>query len=288
MPTAEHKDDCRTVLLHGLAGRGKSNLAACSPQPHAVLCVDRPSVVHPIKGTPGYDPSQTFWTTYQEVLTDVDLAKGKQDPTKNIADHILADLMALKTAMMRKEAEVKIKSHLGDEIWPLPRTIIVEGADFIVRHIESWLCATHKKPSMAEWAKGEENRWFPYQLRALKLQPIYDLLTFLPSAHLCNVVVTTGLDEEEKQERINGKLETIKTGKIDPELGGKFSRTMPRNFNDCFLCTVEADKWWVVTQPTGRYTGYRGIRSSEFLPAMRDMTIDPKNPTNLWDKLFGN
>jgi hypothetical protein len=110
----------------------------------------------------------------------------------------------------------------------------------------------------------------------------------LPAAGFCNVVLTTGLHEESKMQlNSKGKQELVKTGQVDPELGGKFNTDGPRKFINSWLCLTEADKWWVVTKPTDKYKRYRGVRSGSFdLPSIVDVTLDSKKPINVWNKLF--
>ena len=282
MPTAKSQEQDRlvTLLLSGLAGWGKSSFAMCAPQPHAVLCVDKPICAQPAPGTPGYDPELTFWKSYPPPDTDLTNAKAKKP--RNVADEIYKDLQTIKNALRAKQPTF----DMDGEQWPLPRTLIVEGADFIAKHVENWVLAVNDKTDMTDW----EDRFTGWRLRLSKLNDIYDLLTYLPQANLCNIVVTTGLDEESKmQKNERGKMELTKTGFVDPELGGKMSIEGPRKFANSFLCTVAAGKWWVVTKPVGAYSKFRGIRSGQFgMDDQIDVTVDAKHPINIWDKVFGS
>jgi hypothetical protein len=285
MPTAKQysQNSHHTLLLQGLAGGGKSSLSMSAPPPIAVLCVDKPAPATLPPATPGYDPSAVFYTAYpppETILTD---EKAKRD--RSVADHILADLMAVKNAFVTGAKEFKVATHVGEELWPLPRTLLVEGGDFIVEHVENWILNTHGKASMDEF----DNNFVGYQMRYKKLAQIYNLLTALPAAGFCNVVLTTGLHEESKMQlNSKGQQELVKTGQVDPELGGKFNTDGPRKFINSWLCLTEADKWWVVTKPTDKYKRYRGVRSGSFdLASVVEVTINPKQPINVWQKLFG-
>jgi hypothetical protein len=284
MPTAKQYslNSHHTLLLQSLAGGGKSSLSMGAPSPLAVLCVDKPAPATLPPATPGYDPASVFYTAYpppETVLTD---EKAKRD--RSVADHILADLMAIKNGILSGKP-FDVITHLGKETWPVPKTLLVEGGDFIVEHVENWILNTHSKKGMDEW----ENNFTGYQLRYKKLAEVYNLLSALPASGLCNVVLTTGLHEEKKMvPGANGKKELIATGQVDPELGGKWNTEAPRKFINSWLCLTEADKWWVVTKPTDKYKRYRGVRSGSFdLKSVIDVTIDPAKPINVWHKLFG-
>lgn len=282
MPTAKQFQDSNliTLLLFGQAGGGKSTLAMQAPNPIAALLVDKPIVASLPSTIPGYDANQIFWKSYPPPETD--LTNSKSGRPRNVADAILQDLMSIKNALVRRDKSIK----MGDEEWPLPRTLIIEGGDFISHHVEDWVCAVNNMKDPSEW----EDRFTPWRLRLNKLNQIYDLLTYLPSAHLCNVVVTTGVDHEQKMQRNEkGKLELQPTGFTDPDLGGKMNIQGPRKFANSFYCIAEAGKWWGVTKPSGKYVKYRGIRSGQFgLDDIIDITIDVKRPVNQWQRLFGS
>lgn len=280
LPTAKTFQDSQliTALLMGLAGSGKSSLAMCAPGPIAALLVDKPICASLPPGTPGYDPNNVFWKSYPPPDTDLKDEKAKRP--RNVADAIYNDIQVVKNALIKGQPEFK----MNDETWPAPRTLLIEGGDFIAKHVENWVCAVNQKGDPSEW----EDKFEPWRRRFDKLNQIYDLLTYLPSARLCNVVVTTGLDEESKMiKNERGKSELVKTGVIDPDLGGKMNIEGPRKFANAFLCLAEAGKWWVVTKPQDKFKGYRGVRSGSFgLPPVIDVTVDPNKPHNIWSQLF--
>lgn len=300
MPTASDfaNQNLVTLLLSGLAGWGKSCLAMGAPGPIAALLVDKPIVATLPAGTPGYDPKQVFWKSYPP--PDIDLADEKAKKPRNVADAILKDITTIKNHLIAvRNWEIVVRAErlaqtteekppvlkMGNEIWPTPRTLLIEGGDFIARHVENRILNIHDKKDMSEW----EDRFTGWRMRLSKLHEIYDTLSYLPEAQLCNVVVTTGLDEESKMVKNDkGKMELVKTGKIDPDLGGKMAIEGPRKFANSWLCLADAGKWWVVTKPDGKYTGYRGIRSGQFgLPSIIDVTVDVTKPRNIWRELFG-
>src|SRR3990167_6929830 len=312
MPTAK---DCQEqllgelVCLMGGAGTGKSEFAIQSPQPHAILCVDKPVIAMPPKICSvcllmrageiicehckkecpytwlwKYDPNLSFGKFYPPPAKD--LTNDKEKPPRNIFDQIIKDIETFKVALHKGERSFT----LGGEVWPLPKTIILEGMDFVRDHCVNWTLHTQGKYHMDEFltADGRPNVFLGWGLVAAKMDELFQNLAFLPSIRPVNVVVTIGLDEETKRQAINGKMEITKTGHFDPAFGGKMSLEAPRKFRDCWLTTREVGKYWMVTSETAKYSKYRGLRSGRFgLAAVEDVTlVSPGPTTNFWNKLF--
>ena len=287
MPTAK---DCQDqplgelVCLMGGAGTGKSEFAIQSPQPHAILAIDKPVIAMPPDGFPGYDPNLSFGKFYPPPAKD--LTNDKEKPPRNIFDQIIKDIETIKIALHKGERSFT----LGGEVWPLPKTIILEGMDFVRDHCVNWTLHTQGKYHMDEFltADGRPNVFLGWGLVAAKMDELFQNLAFLPSIRPVNVVVTIGLDEETKRQLVNGKMEMTKTGTFDPAFGGKMSLEAPRKFRDCWLTTREVGKYWIVTSETAKYAKYRGLRSGRFgLAAVEDVTLATKEPhMNFWNKLF--
>ncbi len=288
MPTAKQTIEeplGQLVCLMGPAGAGKSQFAIQAPSPHAILCVDKPVIATPPTGFPGYDSGLSFGKFYPP--PEKDLTDDKQKPSRNVFDQIIKDVEALKCALYKGTEEFTI----GTEKWRLPKTIIVEGMDFVRDHCINWVLNTQGKYHMDEFltADGKPNVWLGWGLVAAKMDELFQNLAFLPSIRPVNVVVTIGLDEESKRQSVNGKMEVLKTGVFDPAFGGKMSVEAPRKFRDCWLATKEAGKYWMVTSETAKFAKYRGLRSGRFgLQSVEDVTIDPAKPVNHWERLFAS
>lgn len=287
MPTAKESLEQplgQLLCEMGPAGAGKSQFAMQAPQPHAILCVDKPVIATPPTGFPGYDPALSFGKFYPPPAKD--LTDDKQKPSRNVFDQIIKDIEALKVALYKGDASFK----MGVETWLLPKSIIIEGMDFIRDHCVDWTLNTQGKFHMDEFvtADGRPNLFLGWGLVAQKMAELFQNLAFLPSVRPVNVIVTLGLDEEQKRQSVNGKMEVLKTGFFDPAFGGKMAVEAPRKFRDCWLATKEAGKYWMVTSETAKYAKYRGLRSGKFgLQTVEDVTIDPLKPVNHWTRLFG-
>jgi len=285
MPTAAQNELLgELVCLMGPAGTGKSEFAVQSPQPHAILCIDKPVIAKPPAGFPEYDPNLSFGKFYPPPAKD--LTNDKEKPSRNIFDEIIKDVEALKTALQRGDSSF----NMGGEKWPLPRTIIVEGMDFVRDHCVNWTLHTQGKYHMDEFmtADGRPNVFLGWGLVAAKMDELFQNLAFLPSVRPVNVVVTIGLDGEKKRQNVNGKAELVETGNFDPAFGGKMSTEAPRKFRDCWLTEKAAGKYFAHTAQTDKTAKFRGLRSGRFgLAAVEDVTLAQKEPfVNHWQRLF--
>ena len=291
MPTAKQTQEHfqgQLLTLMGGAGTGKSGFAMQSPQPHAILCVDKPVIAPLPDGFPGYDPAQSYGKFYPP--PERDLTDAKALPPRIVFDQLLADLQALKVALHMDAKEFT----MGDEVWPLPKTIIIEGMDFVRDHAVNWVLHTQGKHHMDEFvtADGRPNLFLGWGLVASKMDEFFQNLAFLPSIRPVNVVVTIGLDEENKRVVNNGKAETVKTGQFDPAFGGKMSIEAPRKFRDCWLTQKVGGKYWLVVEQGTKYANYRGLRSGRFWPmgmvkeGLIDVTLDQTKPINQWNRLL--
>ena len=280
MPTANQIQG-QLLCLMGPAGSGKSEFVMQAPQPHAILCVDKPVIATLPDGFPSYDPAQSFGKFYPPPAKD--LTNAEALPSRNVFDQILQDIEALKAALYADKGGLVV----GQESWPMPHTIIVEGMDFVRDHCINWVLNTQSKHNMDEFG----NVFLGWGLVAAKMAEVFDNLAFLPSVRPINVVVTVGIDEESKTIRNDkGKTEIIKTGNFDPGFGGKMSQEGPRKFRDCWLTERVSGSYMMVTAPNAapRYEKYRGLRSGRFgLKPIEDVTLKPPY-TNQWQRLFGS
>lgn len=289
MPNAANKQNHGQLLgLMGQAGTGKSLFAVQSPQPHAVLCVDKPVLVDLLDTEgkpvlPSYDPALTFGKFYPPPAKD--LTNEKEKPSRNVFDEIIRDIEVLKRALYKGDKTFK----MGEEEWVLPKTIIIEGVDFIRDHCVNWVLNTQDHFHMDEFetATGKSNPFLGWGLVASHMEELFFNLTFLPAIRPVNVIVTIGLDNEKKRTVVNGRTELIETGNFDPAFGGKMGLEAPRKFRDFWLTERIGGKYFVNTASTDRTAKYRGLRSGRLgLKATEDVTIDLAKPVSHWDRLF--
>lgn len=290
MPTAASLTYGELLCLVGGAGSGKSSFAVQAPQPHAVLCADKPVLAMPPPGFPGYDPNLSFGKFYPPPQKD--LTNDKELPSRNIFDQLIRDVQALKVGLYKGQD----KFEIGEEVWEQPKSIIIEGMDFIRDHAVNWVLNTQNKPHMDDFksANGNPNPFLGWGLVSAKMEEFFMNLAFLPSVRPVNVIVTIGVAEETKREKVGGKIEMNKTGIYDPAFGGKMAQEAPRQFKDCWLAMQAGGRYYVVVEQTTKYAQYRGLRSGRFWPAgvvnggLVDVTLDQAKMVNHWARLFGS
>ncbi len=287
MPTAKSVNNSsvgNVLAIIGEAGSGKSHFAAQAPQPHAILAIDKPALVSLPSWFPDYDPSLSFGRFYPP--PDVNLIDEKALPPRNVFDEIWRDVLTLREALKRGEPSFKI----GNETWPLPKTIIIDGGDFVRSHCTNWILNTHKKYHMDEFlsANGAPNAWLGWGLVAEKMIPFYKSLTFLPSVRPVNVIVTIGISDETKTEKINGKPEQIATGKKLANFGGKkLDQEAPRSFHNMWLAHTIGGRYYLATAKGKKFENYAALRSNRVgIPMEPDVTLEQSKPQNFWNLLF--
>lgn len=244
---------------------GKSSLAMQAPEPLLVLALDKNSVDAPFE-------KEIFYKVYPPAL--VDLSNDQHGRARNIADSIIRDVQAIRDHFVAKKP---LKLEEG-EPWPTPATVVLEGGDFLSQHILNLVCARHKKANPSDF----DNPFEAWGLRLHELEAIYDQLTNLP----CNVVVTTGPSKETKTSRVNGKVQSEETGRMLPDLGGKFSEEGPRKFHSSLFCYSEASKYLVRTRSNAVYSGFK-LGGRFGAPDLLDVTIKMGDKRNVWNELFG-
>lgn len=284
MPNATNQQLGTVLAVIGEAGGGKSQFAIQSPQPHAILCVDKPAIATLPDNFPGYDPALSLGKFYPP--PDVDLTDDKALPPRNVFDQIWKDVYTLRTALYKGVD----KFEMGDEVWLLPRTIIIEGADFVRSHAVNWVLNVHHKQHMDEFltADGRPNVFLGWGLVAEKMIPFFKTLTFLPGIRPVNVIVTIGVQDETQTVKNNGKVEQVATGKKLANFEGKkLAQEAPRSFVNLWLASynTQTQKYYINTKPKGPYGSLRSGRVG--VPAELDVTIDPAKPVNYWNKLIG-
>jgi hypothetical protein len=267
MPTAGNEDLLGELLgIMGEAGDGKSTLAMQSPQPHAVFCLDKAVIATLPKDFPNYDRNQTFYTPY--FPPDVDLTKDDADRDRAIMDKLNKDLMQLLVGIREGKPTFK----MNNEIWPLPKSTVIEGGDFLRKHLINQYLRRHSKHDMSDFDKETLLRWGSIGDEFFTL---LQAITKLPAIRPVNVILTIGVKVEEQMKKNDfGKLELTKTGKIDPAFGGKMAQEAPRMFKDFWLAERLAGKFWIVTQQDLKHANYRGLRSGRFdLQPVEDVTL---------------
>ena len=282
MPQANQtQSNHKSILLTGVSGVGKSTIAYHAPQPIAALLLDKSSIDIP----PGVDADGIFYKQYPPA--QIDLSKDDHGRARNIADGIITDIQLLRDHFMAKKP-LKMKMFDGTfEDWPTPKTVILEGGDFLAQHVLNLICARHNKKNPDEW----DNVFTPWGLRLVELHAIYDQLTYLP----CNVIVTTGPEEETKMVTSpNGKKSSEKTGRIMPDLGGAMCMEGPRKFASSLYIDASSGKHLARTRSNAKYIGFKlsghfGEQEQIDITLDRKQTVmidDRSYTVNLWQKLF--
>ena len=274
MPTADQQNLLGECLgLCSDAGNGKTSFAMQGPQPIAMFCMDKAAHGTLPPNFPGYDPRLTFYTAY--LPPDVDLTKDTMERDRTMFDKAKRDIQNIRDALKAKKPEFTLQSE--KETWPLPKTIIFEGGDFLKSGLIDHYLRRHSKTSMSEFEGAAMSRWGDI---GKEMVQILGDLTKLPAYHSVNVVVTLGWDHEnEGKER---------TGFFVPDFGGKLDTLGPRMFKDFWMPVSENGKFYMITSSTTRYTKYKGIRCGRFgLKAIEDVTLIPDKPVNQWNRLFG-
>ena len=262
MPNAGNQNEAfKHVLLCGASGTGKSTLAYYAPTPLAALLLDKSSLDTP----PGVDASQIYFKTYPPAL--VDLSNDKHGRARNIADAIIRDIQLFRdhfTSQKKLQVSSALDTKTTEE-WPTPKTLVLEGADFLSQHILNLICVRHGKLNPSEFG----NKYEAWGLRLNELHHIYDILTYLP----CNVIVTTGLHTNEEQGNV-----------ILPNLGGAMNEEGPRKFHSSLMLYADGGKHYVRTRSNAKYKGFK-LGGKFGAPEIIEITLD--NKSNPWVKLFG-
>lgn len=273
MPIATQENRFKSVLLTGGSGVGKSTIAYYGPQPIAALLLDKSSIDLP----PGVDPSGVYFKTYPPA--QVDLSKDDHGRARNIADTIIRDIQLFRDHFLAGKP-LEVKSFDGSiETWPTPKTLVLEGGDFLALHMLNLVCARHKKANPGDF----DNPFEAWGLRLAELHAIYDQLTYLP----CNLIVTTGPEEEQKSTRVNGKVVSEKTGVVMPDLGGAMCVEGPRKFQSSLYVWAEGGKHYVRTRSNAKYKGFK-MGGKFGADEIVEITLQNGKPANLFNLLFEN
>lgn len=271
MPTiAQFARKKTTLLLTGVSGSGKSTLLSYAPPPIAMLLVDKDV---PTSG-PGVDSSAIYYKPYPPA--EVKLDEDSYRRARNIADSLIKDVQLLKAHFVLGQP-LKVQQFDGtEEEWPSPATVVVEGAAPIADHFLNRVLTINRKNSVDEF----DNRFAPYAQRLQTCLDFYDILLRLP----CNVIVTTWPEDETKTEKVNGKVESVKTGVVRPDMGGKLNVEGPGKFDSSLYCYSEQGKFYARTRNNAKFQGFK-IGNIYGAPEVIDVTLDGKGDP--WTKLFG-
>jgi hypothetical protein len=251
---SEHKQWEREKMLGtGYGKTGKTTFALYAPQPILHLLYDFRDPILP----PGVDPTGIRFKKYSSL--EAKLEDDKFDRPRNVGDEIIRDAKAVQAAF-KDGSEWLVMD--GQES-PVPRTIILDGADAVAEAIENRMLNIAGKRSPDEFT----NSFTPCQLRLRDLSLLYGMLIPLP----CNVIILTGPSEETVT--VNNKPQ--KTGAITPDLGGKLDMTGPRKVDSSLYFHAVGDKFYVRTKSNAMYKGF-GINRYG-VPENVDVTLELTN-----------
>lgn len=277
-----------SILATGNSGAGKSTFLGHGPTPSAWLLVDKdtPTIV------PGMDVSQIFFKTYPPA--EVDLKKADYLPPRNVADDLIDDITAIKnhfvSILRGKPTPLKIKLMDGTvEEWPTPRMVVLEGAASASHQSMNRLLNMSSKHSIDDF----KNKFQGYDIRLQFLTNFFDIFLRLP----CIKCVSTWGEEDSKTEKVDGKVEIIKTGIQQPRFGGQLNDLMPGKFDTSLYFFTKNGMYYARTQDDDKHQGFK-IGNLLGIPPVIPMTIgkrkDPKtnvetfvNPcADLWKLLL--
>lgn len=273
MPNAAqpNNDEPIHVILAGASGGGKSTLAYHSPGPIAALLLDKSTIDIP----PNVEKANIFYKKYPPAI--LDLTNDKHGRARNIADAIIRDIQVFRDHFTTGK-EIVLKTSVDGketETWPTPKTLVLEGGDFLAQHILNLICARHGKANPSDFG----NPFEAWGLRLVELHAIYDMLTYFP----CNLVVTTGVHSEKRNTKVNGRMESEDTGILLPNLGGAFDTEGPRKFHSSLYLYSENGVYKARTRDNMKFKGFKlgGVWGA---PEIIDITLDKaKDP---WQAIF--
>ena len=261
------------VLCTGDSGAGKSTFIGHGPQPSAWLLIDKdsPTIIE------GVDPDVVFFKTYPPA--DVDLTKKDYLPPRNVADDLIQDLQAIKnhfvSIMRGKPQPLKIKMMDGAiEEWPTPAMLVLEGAAPTSHQSANRILHMNDKHAIEDF--GNKLRF--YDTRLQFLTNLYDMLLRLP----CVVCVSTWGETDKTSQKVDGKVELIDTGIIQPRFGGQLNDLIPGKFDSSFYFFVKNGFHYALTKDDDKHKGYK-IGNIIGLPSTLPMTIktDEKTKTKI-------
>lgn len=263
------------ILLTGDSGSGKSTFIGHGPQPSAWLLIDKdtPTIIE------GVDAEQVFFKTYPPA--EVDLTKKDYLPPRNVADDLIRDIQAIKnhfvSIMRGKPLPLLIQNMDGTrEEWPTPAMVVLEGAAPTSHQSMNRLLNMNEKHAIDDF----KSKFLPYDMRLQFLMNLYDMLLRLP----CVVCVSTWPEEDSRTEKVDGKVEIIKTGILQPRFGGQLNDLIPGKFDSSFFFFVKNGFHYALTKDDDRHHGYK-VGNVIGMPATVPMTITKtkSNPCiDLW------
>ncbi len=271
------------ILATGDSGAGKSTFIAHGPQPSIWLLVDKdtPTIVE------GVDNEAVFFKTYPPA--EVDLTKPDYLPPRNVADDLISDLMAIKNHLVSvlrgKPTPLKIKLMDGTtEEWPTPAMVVLEGAAPSSHQASNRILHMSNKHAVEDY--GNKLRF--YDTRLQFLMNFYDVLLRLP----CVVCVSTWPESDKTSQKVDGKVELVDTGILQPRFGGQLNDSIPGKFDSSFFFFVKNGMYYARTQNDDKHQGYK-IGNHVGVPPVLPMTIQKTkegklvNPCiDLWNLLL--
>jgi hypothetical protein len=223
-------------------------------------------ICDPLFNVPGVDYDRVFRETYPPA--DIAMDKDEYDLPRNVGDKIITDILELKAALLQK------KAHKSGA--PLPGTIILEGWVNALRHL-------HNRKMRIDGKKGEDDyvsTFTPFRNRLNNATNFWDMVVPLP----VNVIITTWASEETKQVKNDkGKMDSVKTGVIQPELGGQFDIYGPGKADACLYFYADQGKHFMRTRSNAMFKGF-GFKDQFGLPEVLNMTLTPG--VNPWAQVF--
>ena len=251
------------ILCTGDSGSGKSTFIAHGPQPSAWLLVDKdtPTIVE------GVNPDEVYFKTYPPA--EVDLTKKDYLPPRNVADDLIADLQAIKnhfvSILRGKPVPLRIKQMDGTiEEWPTPAMVVLEGGAPTSHQASNRILHMNDKHTVDDF--GNKLRF--YDMRLQFLMNFFDIALRLP----CVMCLSTWGETDKTSQKVDGKVELVDTGIVQPRIGGQLNDLIPGKFDSSFYFFVKNGFYYIRTQDDDKHKGYK-VGNIVGMPPTVPMTI---------------
>ena len=272
--TGDPKEAGKTTLALRLTPKGKN----------LILQYDGGDTFPP----PEVDVSKLRVQHYPPAKIDFNNSLLNMIPPTNVAHAIMGDIVEVKNAFYQKR-DISLANHFDPSLPPLtselPDTIILDGIPTMDHHLREGMLGEKRVARVAEWPdpvkpdkKNPQNFW---DVRQLLMARILDMIIPLPA----NVILITWSKEEMTYNPKTGLME--KSGKIQPDAGGKMDIRIPGNVDASIYCYSEHPKYYAKLASTGAITktAVRGRYGAKLLDKI-DVTIG-NGTVNPWDEILG-
>jgi hypothetical protein len=188
----------------------------------------------------------------------------------NVGKQILGDVDAIVQGFLHSQP-IRFQD---EEECPLPDVLILDGMTELATTITEWVLGVNKKMEADDFT----NHFALWQKRLTIVRGMLHQLVPLP----CTVVLIGW--------EVGETIDTKRTGKIIPDIGGKLDNMLPGKCDAALRCysttTGRGQEFWVQTQSDG-IRDWVGIRGQYNHPSKVDVTITGKpGEQSPWERVF--